>query len=357
MVAELRAENKSTARIGEYKTAVNRWSKCFCPPESDEQTASSKGAYSSGLAEGWTQRPVLRDITPATLSTYRVWLIGEGVSQSAADKNIASVVAILRRAKNGWIIPRLPKLKAVTKPRVGLLFTFSAEEIDSIYKIADSAAWPRETIDGHTIQPGAFWRLLLVGGWNYGFRLQEWWRIKSKETTGITWGDVHATPIFGVQGRDVENASGWLTWRQTKTGKAMVLPMNETVRRHVEAVRCALPMDPQPSDRLFPFAHSAGTSKGSQSVYPSTGFYSCWWDLVKRAGIEVETDSLNRRKTHCPKHFRKTARTLHQSIIGSAADYVTGHTPKTVGERHYFNAIGDVIRSLNTIEQPSSFGS
>ena len=354
------AEGKSKARLSDYKTAVTRWQECFSVVELRE----TKRANPSGKLDLRTPTPLLYQITPATLEEFRAWLLKGITTPHGADKNAAVVVAILRRAETAWVIPRLPKIKSATRPRVGVLFTFLTEEMSKLHAAATGTQWPMKTnkaTGSHAVDPALYWRLFLAGGYTYGFRPQEWWRFDNRRdpARALSWGGVNFDPVQEVHKRKIENEHGWLTWEQTKTCRTMILPMNAAVRRAVEGVRDALSVEPQAADRVFPFPLSAGTSKGDQPVYPSSGFYAAWWDLVKRAGIDAQTETDSRGRemhtTHAPKHFRKTARTIHQMRIGSASNWITGHLPKTVGERNYFNAVEQVIESINAMQMPDAF--
>ena len=354
------AEGKSKARLSDYKTAVTRWQECFSVMEIPEK----EGPDFSGKLDLRTYTPLLYQITPATLEEFREWLLKGITTPHGADKNVSAIVAILRRAETTWVIPRLPKLKPATRPRVGVLFTFLSEELTQLHAAAAGTQWPTKTNPASgsmSVDPALYWRLFLIGGYTYGFRPQEWWRFDNRRDSAraLSWSGVNFGPTQEVHKREVHNEHGWLTWEQTKTCRTMILPMSAAVRKAIVDVRDTLSVDPQATDRVFPFPLSAGTSKGSQSVYPSSGFYAAWWDMVKRAGIDAQTkeDARGREMhtTHAPKHFRKTARTIHQMRIGSAANWITGHLAKTVGERNYFNAVEQVIESINAMQVPEGF--
>ena len=347
VLPDMQNEGISTARIGEYRTAVTRW------------TAWEKSAYSPGTVEHRTCTPVLyplHAITPDTLSSYRRELTDRGITTaSGADKNTAAIMALLRRAERGWIITRTPTIKPVTTPNTGLLFVFSADEMSALYRLTDSAAWPTRDCHRKTIDPAPWWRLFLVGGWNYGFRPGEWWQVKSSKKPTLLWSGVNLGTAADIEGRTVHNDHGWLSWTQSKTKRRVTLPMNMVVRRHVDAVLRALPGKPDPGERVFAFPRSSGTSKPYQTVYPSSGFYSAWWDLVQRAGFSPIRDGDGKAMTYRPSQFRKTARTLHQDLVGAAAAWITGHRPESVGVRNYYLAIGKVMESMESIEQPAAF--
>lgn len=335
------AEGKSQARIGDYETYLKRW---------DRWCSHHRTIY-----------PVLCDINPATLTEFRTWLISsEKITKSQSDKHLQGISTLLKRAVDAWIIPRLAKLSACGKKGEAVKFVFSAEEINSLYAACADVQWPAKFADGRSCQNAAeYWRTYLVGGWNYGFRPQEWWSYEGS-ANALTWDGVHWDPEFEVEGRMVTNESGWTTWTQDKTGHVVVLPMNVTLHRYLRGLWDLLPKTRQrPDRRVWDFPMSAGTAKPKQKLTPASGFYAAWWDIVKRAGITPKTkaDSRGRVKmlTHCPSHFRKTAHTLHRDRIGNAANWITGHSGKTIGEKHYYNAVKKVIESVASLPQPSCF--
>lgn len=132
--------------------------------------------------------------------------------------------------------------------------------------------------------------------------------------------------------------------------------MNQTVRFHfLQLVKATAVRNPD--QRIWNFPFSAGTKKGKQRILPSSGFYAAWWDLVKRAGLEesLKFKAGGAHATHCPSHFRKTAHTIHRDQVGDAANWITGHSGKSIGEKHYYNALPKVIQSIHSIEQPREF--
>lgn len=336
------AERKSAARLGDYETYLRRW---------DQWAANHR-----------IDTPVVCDISPATLTQFRTWLLSEQKLNAAqADKHLQGVSTLLKRAVDAWIIPRLARLPACGRKGEAVKFVFSSEDLDQLYKACDGVQWPSAFQDGRPCSAAPYWRAYIVGGWNYGFRPQEWWSYE-KRATSLLWSGVLWPEETEVEGRMVRSEHGWLTWRQDKTDHVMMLPMNAAVRDHLEALWSELPKRSRRLDRrVWDFPYSAGTAKPSQLVTPASGWYAAWWDLVERAGLrpKLAEDSRGNRRalTHCPSHFRKTAHTLHRDRIGNAANWITGHSGRTIGERHYYNAIAKVVESITTLPQPAAFGS
>lgn len=337
------AEGKSKARLGDYETYLRRW---------DRWASNHRTVY-----------PVVCDISPATLTQFRTWLISdENLTGAQSDKHLQGISTLLKRAVDAWIIPRLARLSACGKKGEAVKFVFSTEDLDALYGACEGVQWPAQYQDARRCPLAtAYWRAFLVGGWNYGFRPQEWWSYE-RSASAITWSGVHFEASMEVEGRTVSNEHGWLVWTQDKTAHQLTLPMNAAVRRHVQTLWDGLPIRfRKPDARVWDFPLSAGTAKPKQRVTPASGFYAAWWDLVDRAGLQPKTteDSRGNRKTltHCPSHFRKTAHTLHRDRIGNAANWITGHSGKTIGEKHYYNAIGKVVESITTLPQPAAFNS
>lgn len=357
---QLIAESKSKARLTEYDTAVRRWESAF----SIDHPVESKIGCTPGDLEQRIYTPLLYQITPGTLESYRTRLLMASISPRQVDKNAATIVAILRRAHATWVIPRLPTIKSQTAPTTALLFTFDLDELSAIHAACEGAAWPMKTDRASGSRPvdaALYWRAFVIGGYLYGFRPQEWWRFDNRRSASqaLSWNDINFDPEHEIHGRTKSNPHGWLRIFQTKTQRWVVLPMNEPMRVALLAIRDTMPKGFDTSQRVFCFPRSSGSKKGNQTVYPSSGFYSAWWDIVRRAGItpRIKTDERGRdtHETHAPKHFRKTARSHHQRRIGSSADWITGHLAKSVGERHYFDALPDVMRSIAETEMPEGF--
>lgn len=333
----MRSEGISAARISDYETYLRRW---------------------EAFPEHRTHPPVLCTISPATLLQWRTWLVSKRkLSAPAADKHVQGVTTLLRRAVDAWILPRIPRLKPLAKDKpAGIKWCFSAPDLDAMYQATEGVQWPATFADGVPCpHPESYWRAFLVGGWNYGFRTQEWWAYEGKMTP-LVWDGVRWDPDIEVESRDVSNEHGWICWTQDKTGHRLTLPMNATVRRHLLELWDSLPRRRQRlSSRVWDFPLSAGTKKPNQELTPASGFYAAWWDLVDRAELKPKRAKCGRRLTHCPAHFRKTAHTAYRDSIGTAANWITGHSGRSIGEKHYYNAINKVIEGVQSRQQPSAF--
>lgn len=342
VLQQMQAEQISAARIGDYQTYVRRWAQCWAEMEKEHRTIT----------------PVLYLINPRDLAIFQKWVQARfGLSNSQTNKHTTGISSLLRRAEQDWVIGRVPTIKNLPSGgSVGTLFVFTADEFDQLFEAAEQAAWPSKTIAGQYVDASLYWQTFLVGGWNYGFRAQEWWAVKRTVKHTLQWDGVCFEPKMKIHGREMTSKHGWLSWRQQKTGREMVLPMNQAVSNWM---RLLGDHTAGSGARVFDSPYNTGTAKGTQRVTPASGFYACWWDIVERAGIRPAVDAKGNHSTHCPKHFRKTARTLHQNLWGgdgTIANWITGHAGSgNVGDRNYYNAMDKVIDSLARIEQPESF--
>jgi hypothetical protein len=243
-------------------------------------------------------------------------------------------------------------------------FRFSIDEVDAMLRAAAelrARIWPRAWADGRACrEPDLWWRAYFIGGWNYGFRPQEWWSYEG-QMSPLTWSGVHFEPRLEIEGRDYVNEHGWLRWTQDKTGHVLTLPMNATVCRYMQALWQALSSRQQrnavagSAGRVWDFPRASGTAKPGKTSRPSDGFYATYWAIVEAAGISPKLDAEGKRLTHRPSHFRKTAHTEHRDRIGGAADWITGHrSGKSIGERNYYVAVDKVTESILAHPQPPS---
>jgi hypothetical protein len=199
-----------------------------------------------------------------------------------------------------------------------------------------------------------------VGGWNYGFRPQEWWSCKGFASP-LRWPNVLFDPELEIEGRIYSNPQGWLRWVQDKTDHEVTLAMNATVNRYFRGLWESLTARQQrdattaQGRRVWDFPCTTGTAKPGRRPTPLDGFYAAYWAIVEAAGITPKTDADGKRLTHRPSHFRKTAHTEHRDRIGNAADWITGHrSGKSIGERNYYVAIDKVTESILAHPQPAS---
>jgi len=350
-------EGRSKDRIGQYETYLRRWESC--------------------CVNHWTTRPVVSDISPVTLGQYKSYLTDElKVTQSAAEKHVKGVSALLQRAEHAWILPRVPRLefRGKRKPNEGLKWNFEPEDMDALYAACDGVQWPAKFSDGWPCEnPADYWRLLLVAGWNYGFRLQEWWsyeRLKDPPgamPTPIRWRGIVWDRTTEIEGQPATSRHGWACWRSNKTDYVYRLPMHDALRRHLRVVWDRLPEGRRaPETKVFDFPLSAGTKKPGRKVQPKNGWYAAWWDLVDRAGLRPQLDESGKHITYLPSQFRKTAHTRHRDNVVTidgkdvqvkdSADFVTGHSgSRNVSLRHYYRSVAIVIATCESLAQPSSF--
>jgi hypothetical protein len=344
---EMVAEGKSADRISQYETYLRRWNQC--------------------CLEHWTNYPVLQTISPATLSQFRAYVISKKLTSGAqADKHISGISTLLRRAEKAWILPRVATLPAAHRGEKteGLKFRFTLAEIDSMLRAAvelRDRIWPRAWVDGRACrEPDLWWRAYFIGGWNYGFRPQEWWSYE-RSMHALRWSGVIFDANLEIDGRDYHNEHGWVRWQQDKTGHVLTLPMNATVSRYMRGLWESLTSRQQrdastgSGRRVWDFPCASGTAKPGRPPTLSDGFYAAYWAIVEAAGISPKLDAEGTRLTHRPSHFRKTAHTEHRDRIGNAADWITGHrSGKSIGERNYYVAIDKVTESILAHPQPPS---
>lgn len=345
----------SRDRVGEYQTTINRWTAWL---------DSHRMTY-----------PVLSGIGPATLRGFREFCLEKLLlSVDRCNRHVRDVSALLAAAYEEQIVSGVPRLRKLaisrTERRAEAMetsvhkFIFSVEEVRAIYRAASAAVWPDRWHGGAPLaDPSLPWRAFLAIEWAIGSRPADLWPVhgapRGEELLCLRWGWVVREPEIVVDGRKWQNANGWLRLFQSKRSRFVILPLNLEMRRHIDELWEATPTSLRDADsRVWNFALRAGTNGvghggKKRPARASDGFYSQWRAIVSEAKqftpISIVGEQSGGWQTHMPKHFRKTAHTMHRARIGAAANYITDHRLSTVSESAYWQQLGEVIQSINAM--------
>ena len=274
-----------------------------------------------------------------TLIEYQSWLQShEKLSPANTNKHVEWLQMVLDWAEQAEWIPRAPRrLDGVPDaPAEATLFDdyqrISWGEIDRLYLACGSATWP----SGSTFDRDC-WRLLVVLYTTYGMRTRDLVATESYNTAITCGAFVRQERCPANRGR-VTWEHGWLRWVPAKTARKkplpVIVPLSAEARRHLDMV--CVP-GRKSEERLINWPLSA------------KGFYAQLGRLMEAAGLEFRLMDL-----------RKTCSTWHKDHGCKSerlADYITGHSPRSVAQRHYYVPDRRLVRHFGKLagHWPTSF--
>jgi len=348
------ASKRSIVTLREYETHLRRWHE-FCDSQVDEPSDQHPEGMPDSGGECRMHYPALAKITRADLLGFRGWLANhdDDFSNRTVNKHLGSLTAIGECAVLHEKIESFPKLPPLPAIKAGRKLHLSYDEADALKRACQVATWPHDL----EFPAPLYWEALTVGYCVYGFRTQE--QVKQiSRMTSLTWENIRDDLETPHPDGKAQNDHGWICYTpQKQRGRKpepLVLPIVAAYRRHLDAIR---PLDPDPSDLVFPFPLS------SRSFYPQ------WNAILEAAGVKPKAGLDGTRPEYQIKHLRKTAtRWLndHGSTIGmpGIGDHVTGHAADRSPDRevqskvtqvHYDFAESRVLRALTTLPLPDSF--
>jgi len=264
-----------------------------------------------------TGDPPLSEITTPILSRFRDCLAklrGRAAHLPMSPNRIRSILRHVQTVldKAGPSGPRhrdaadiLAKVPWVRPPKEELgepRFVTDAE-LQAAYNASTAMDVPK--IPG--FKAPAWWRALIVTTYNLGLRHRTLFELRMEH---IDWGRNRMAIPPG----------------RLKSCRLLVLPMNETVREHLQAIR---------TDREMVFPWPMKDNR----------FYHYWHKLLDAAGIPSES----RFGLHA---LRKTLATQLWALAPQAATLALGHAAASTTMKHYVNANGILADAMKKLPQP-----
>lgn len=260
----------------------------------------------------------LESVTRQVLLEYQKWLSGkEKLSAANTNKHVEWLQMVLDWAEQAEWIGRAPKRLDGLEDAPGQASLFDAyqrvswEELDRLYGECGGAIWPSTSQFDRDC-----WRLIIVLYTVYGMRTRDLVATESYHRS-IKVGAVLRVEACPFNRGRVSWPHGWLRWVPQKTARKkplpVIVPLTDEARRHLDLV-CG--PDRGPEERLINWPLSAH------------GFYAELRRLMERAKLEFRLMDL--RKT-CSSWHKD-----HGCKSERLADYITGHSPRSVAQRHYY---------------------
>jgi integrase len=349
---EARQRGLSKDRIGEIEQAVFRW-KWWC---------STKYRMSS---------PLLGDVTAGRLSEFRREVIGteipgrDGklrlVTPRSLNKTLQAIEQVIAAAiEDGTLDDSrgLLRVKKVAQPEQINKLVIPDDALTRIMKAAADANWPRQTIDGKSIDPGVMWQTAIALFVTYGMRTQDLIRYDSTMRP-IRWGCIRRDALSPAEDGTLSNEPGWLTWVPNKTRRkksfAMCLPLSTSVRYHLDRWRDAI----KPGDDNEPLMPVPMTRDK---------IYETWKSILAIAEVRPKPKitfddagcAIALERGYLIKHLRCTAGTradehaaqIQRPDIGR---WITGHISNDVFTRHYRAMEKPILETITTLPMPDGF--
>jgi len=290
-----------------------------------------------------TTNPVVVDIADQTVRVWRETMVRGGMSAPTLAKQWRFLRAILRRigpretgnpAGNGVIgqVPYCQPVHGALKHSYRRIV--SDQDLGACYEACRLANWPRTDVAAPTM-----WRAALVLWHTYGFRTQDLFATK-RGFAGIGWKNVS----FAVECPDPQveasNPHGWLSYVPTKTqrtsGEAVIVPLTECVRAHLQAIQ-------QDRVAVFPCPVSSKT------------FYDGIWKLIQGEAQAIAVARSQAYRSFLPRHLRTTANNAWSRLTPGLGEWVLGHAKRGVNARFYTIVIQDLVEGAARFPTPQAF--
>jgi integrase len=285
------------------------------PELAGRATRNTLASYECSLRcwEHHTADPPLRKIDNASLLRFRNACETAGLRPTTINSRWTHIRAILRRVgpptdfhnpAGEGILERVPYLKRLREahpvPR-----RVSFDEIDAVYAACELATWPQCTV------PAAeWWRTAIALFYNLGLRRCD---------------------LFSLRTSAIDLEKRQLRMIVAKTGRALILPLNETVLAHVRGVW---------SEREFLFPNGPAISPFGGRLH-----YVQWKKLQTAAGVDFSFHDL-----------RRTCASAFAELGGvELARIVLGHSMRDVANRFYVDPTARLAKATADLPQPASF--
>jgi integrase/transposase len=268
-----------------------------------------------------TADPPLSDITPLLLAKFRDALAalagvkpGSRMQPESIFNYLRFVQTLLDKAgppgyRNRDAVGLIERPPYIKPPKIvrKVPKTVSLETLSAVYDAA--ACMERPIIEG--VKAPAWWKALLVVAFNTGLRLGTLRKLR------FEWIDWQAQRLM-IPGDALKNRIG------------QVVPLNETVVRHLETIRSSRAL-------IFPWPHN------------KRHFYRELHRLQTVAGMP--------RPQHFGTHdLRRTLATMLWGVSPQAAQAALGHQSLAITRTHYAATSGIVAQAIRDLPQPAAFG-
>jgi len=280
-----------------------------------------------GEWERLTSNPPIDQISDMTLVKFRDDRRNDegGIAEATVNKDLRGLRRIMRRIGprcdgnpgGQGLISLVPYCEMLVpgEPRKRIA---SANELSALYEACDVATWPNRC----GISPPLLWRATIVCLLNWGLNTQDLFRL---DESSIVPGD-------GRRGLSRPDRL-YLRFVRRKTQRhkpaPIILPLNETVQRHVASIR-------RPGGRLFPFPRNTRDIKRQ-------------WDVIHaEAGIALES------KIHF-QDLRKTCNTYFDMVSPGIGEWILGHAPREVNAKFYLDVEKRILAAVDQFPQPAGF--
>lgn len=351
-----------------------RWLKCWEEFEADlqahllsrqnPQQSGQSAQRTDGDAQRTTNPLLISDISSRDLRAFQMWLADRfplPAGASSINKAVKEIALLLKLAADEGIeVQRvtLPKHhKTQSRPR----FYFDDLAVEKLWNAAAQMDWPPRaqpcrSIDGFRgtgMEPGDFWRCLVVLLRNYGMRVQDL-AAYALGKTPICWKSQSSGVYLQSQSPNHESNEswplGWLFYVASKTrnssGRKFYLPLTPSARAAIDKLReASMELDNGSIDLAKPIFR----------IPKSHGLTEKFAELQKLAGVATKTC-----EPFQMEDFRKTVATYSSPIHAGLPNALCGWEASKesgVQHKHYQNPEVLLVRWLHRVPMPACFAS
>ena len=261
--------------------AIERYQQEELAPRKPKPATARKAAHNLGIIKDRFGSAMIEEVTAESISRWRSAMLGRGLAAATANRRLADLRAILRKAHKWGVLASVPRIDMVKQPAPAERY-LTDREFDRLL----------EACPAHLKRLVRF----LVGT---GARLGE--------ATALTWGQVDLP--FGERGR--------VTFTNTKSGKSRGVPLPRDV---ADMLREIQPTDPEPSQRVFTWRRDDGKELPFDS--PKTA----WRGARDRAGLRW-------LRIHDLRHFY-AARLVRKGVSLYSVQRLLGHSSPILTARY-----------------------
>jgi integrase len=240
------------------------------------------------------------------LRTFREGLLAQDYALPTINKHHRTLKTILRAAESAGFISKMPKVSMMREPR-RKVHVASFEQIDRIIFSCACARWPRE-IEGNPVNPGDYWRALVVFVFNIGLRHSDFTDVKM---TDLDW------------------VARSISMFMKKTGDYETKPVEPCVFEHIEKIR---------GERVYLFGKKCSRKQR----------YGQWKKIQRHAGLPEPLFTFH--------DLRRTCGSELYAISPAAAQEMLGHSDIETTHKSYTNMTQHLRDVVGHRPQPQSFG-
>jgi integrase/transposase len=291
----MRLADASPVTLENHRTTLRRWTILTADPPLADISPLLLAKFRDALAALPGIKPGSR-MQPETIADYLRFvqtLLDKAGPPGYRNRDAVGLIERPPYIKPPKIVRKVPK-------------TVSLETLSAVYDAA--ACMERPIIEG--VKPPAWWKALLVTAYNTGLRLGTLRKLR------FEWIDWQAQRLV-IPGAALKNRIG------------QVVPLNETVVRHLDAIRSSRPL-------VFPWPHV------------KRHFFRELHRLQTVAGVP--------KAQHFGTHdLRRTLATMLWGVSPQAAQAALGHQSLAITRTHYAATSGIVAQAIRDLPQPEAF--